>query len=161
MDLNETAEFIVRITVGVLFVNAAWACGKDDAARQWTITETGLLFKSHTKLFAYGGVLIMGVGGISLIFGLFPRVGGFSLAAFLVPGAMIHFIQRRRAFELEEQIVDSAGSGASASNKDTLKELAVIGIAGPLQFCIEESESDWTDAVFCPGRRPFSDPCRL
>jgi uncharacterized membrane protein YphA (DoxX/SURF4 family) len=95
---------ILRVGYGLLFLNAAWACGKDAAARQWTIDETSIVFPRHTNFFAYSGIAIMGLGGASILSGLASQWGGLALFFFLIPGAWIHFRQMGRADALTETI---------------------------------------------------------
>ncbi len=48
-----------------------WASVKNRAARDFTTAETALVFKTNPRLFAYLGIAMMGLGGLSIIFGVF------------------------------------------------------------------------------------------
>ncbi|MEQ1934776.1 MAG: hypothetical protein ABL962_13025 [Fimbriimonadaceae bacterium] len=94
---GDIAWLLFRVGYGLLFINAAWACGKNKAARQWTVDETGIVFPKYTKFFAYCGIAIMGLGGASILLGLSAQWGALALFVFLLPGALIHFRQMKRA----------------------------------------------------------------
>lgn len=103
-QLQTIAWIALRVAIGVLFINAAWACGKDEAAIKWTEQETSILFPRYSRLFAIGGILIMGLGGASILLGMKPCFGGTALAIFVILGATIHLRQMNKADSIGLQI---------------------------------------------------------
>ena len=75
MTLEQIGALIIRVTVGLLFVISAYVCSKDSAARQGAIADTALVFPWRTELFTMAGVLLMLLGGLSVLLGIFPRLG--------------------------------------------------------------------------------------
>jgi hypothetical protein len=105
----------LRLGVGLLFLNAAWACGKNTAARKWTEIETAILVPPpYAKLCSLIGIMTMGLGGTSVLFGLYGELGGLMLAGFLVPGAMIHFRKMKEVDALVAQLRPPASVPAPA-----------------------------------------------
>jgi uncharacterized membrane protein YphA (DoxX/SURF4 family) len=91
MALEEIAALIIRLTIGLLVVISAYVCSKDAASRQGAIADTALVFPWRTELFTFAGVMLMLLGGLSVLLGIFPRLGAIALTLFLIPAAMIHF----------------------------------------------------------------------
>jgi len=79
MALEQIGALIIRVTIGLLFVISAYACSKDAAARQGTIADTALVFPWRPELFTLAGVLLMLLGGLSVLLGIFPRLGALTL----------------------------------------------------------------------------------
>jgi len=75
MILEDLGSLLIRVALGWLFITGAWASGKDKAGRDFTVSETALVFKWRPELFACLGSLMMGAGGLSMLFGVFPRLG--------------------------------------------------------------------------------------
>ena len=100
-----------------------------------------ILFPKYGRLFAYGGIAIMGFGGLSVLLGLCGRVGGAMLAVFLVMGAMIHFLQMGRVdklsvtikerlpTELQDTLTTLTASARLAHYSSALKNLALAAVA--------------------------------
>ncbi len=111
MTPEELGWIVLRIGFAWLFLNAAWACGKDAAARQWTADETSILFPRHAMLFALGGIATMGLGGLFVLLGgWIGRLGGAMIAGFVVMGAIIHLRQMKRADDLAARLrVEKSG----------------------------------------------------
>jgi uncharacterized membrane protein YphA (DoxX/SURF4 family) len=137
--INLAGWLALRLGVGLLFLNAAWACGKNAAARQWTIEETAILFRPPlAKPFALIGIGVMGLGGLLVLLGLFGRVGGLMLAGFLVPGAVIHFRKRNEADVLAAELRPLTTvpdrldvlhvSARLGHHSSALKNLALVGV---------------------------------
>jgi uncharacterized membrane protein YphA (DoxX/SURF4 family) len=154
---ENTAVIILRFSLAALFLRAAWACGKNREARQWTESETALLFPTNTRFFALGGIAIMGIGGASILLGFFTRLGALALTGFVITGARIHLIQRQRAFQLEQSVERSvpATDGGGVDRK-TLSELAVsaslahyssalknYALAGATAYLVLFGPGDW------------------
>jgi uncharacterized membrane protein YphA (DoxX/SURF4 family) len=112
MSLEELASLLIRVTVGLLFV-VSYVCSKDADARKGAIADTAFVFPRKPELFALAGVLWMLAGGLSVLLGIFPRLGAASLTLFLIPAAMIHFRKARAAASLKEAILAGAGSKSS------------------------------------------------
>lgn len=62
------------------------------------------------------GIAMMSLGGLSVLLGVFPRLGGLVLTIFLLVAAMIHFAKRGqlRAYEsrVEPALSDRDSHGA-------------------------------------------------
>jgi len=56
----------------LLLVISTYVCSKDKHARQAAIADTAPVFPSSTALFTLAGVLLMLLGGLSVLLGLFP-----------------------------------------------------------------------------------------
>jgi len=82
---------------------------------QDTIDTTALLFKKKPKEFTVGSVFIMIVGGLSILLGIYGRIGGFLLLFFNLGGAYIHY-----------QFANRAKDFAAEANT-SLVNLAIIG----------------------------------
>jgi hypothetical protein len=75
MALEQIGALIIRVTIGLPFVISAYACSKDAVARQGAIADTALVFPWRTELFTMAGVLLMLLGGLSVMLGIFPGSG--------------------------------------------------------------------------------------
>jgi uncharacterized membrane protein YphA (DoxX/SURF4 family) len=127
MDLEQLGSLIVRVTIGLLFVVSAYICSKDAEARRAAAADTALVFPWQPEWFALAGTLWMLLGGLSVLLGIFPRLGALSLTVFLIPAAMIHFGKARQAAALKATLLanpdaktvglrrDIAGLGDSAA----------------------------------------------
>jgi uncharacterized membrane protein YphA (DoxX/SURF4 family) len=109
MDLEELGAMLVRPAMGLLFLVSAFACGKNASARQAAAADTALVFPRRPELFLLAGISIMALGGLSVLLGIFPRLGALALAAFLVPAAMIHFRKARQAIALKDAVLRRRG----------------------------------------------------
>ncbi|MEM7444248.1 MAG: DoxX family membrane protein [Pseudomonadota bacterium] len=125
MTLEELGSLLIRLSVAWLFLTGFWF---DVRGFKSTEKETGLVFKWHTDLFATAGMVMMGAGGVSILFGIFPRLGALALVIFLIPASIIHFRSRDAASELKQKILDrEAGDGPS---KDDIEALGTLGFVG-------------------------------
>ena len=101
---------------------------QDKAGRDFTVAETALVFKWRPELFATLGVLMLGLGGLSVLFGVFPRLGALAMAVFLVPAAMIHFAKRGQATALRDKIEPALrGRPDAEATLNLLTTTAVFG----------------------------------
>ena len=126
MTLEQIGALIIRVTVGLLFVISAYVCSKDSAARQGAIADRALVFPWRTELFTMAGVLLMLLGGLSVLLGIFPRLGALTLTLFLIPAAMIHFRKARQATALKDAML-AGPAGAARESVTALGESAVLG----------------------------------
>ena len=125
MTLEELGSLLIRISVAWLFLTGFWF---DVRGFKSTEKETGLVFKWHTDFFATAGMVMMGVGAVSILFGIFPRLGALALVIFLVPASVIHFRSRDAAADLKQKILDhGAGDGPSKDDIDALGALGFVG----------------------------------
>jgi len=129
MGLEDIAALIIRVTIGLLFVVSAYACSKDEGARQGAMADTALVFPSRPELFTLAGVLLMLLGGLSVLLGIFPRLGALALTLFLIPAAMIHFRKARQAAALKDAILAGPAAKSSGVRQSitALGESAVLG----------------------------------
>ena len=68
-------SLLIRVTIGLLFVVSAYICSKDADARKAATADTALVFPWQPEWFTLAGVLWMLVGGLSVLLGIFPRLG--------------------------------------------------------------------------------------
>lgn len=129
MGLEEFASLIIRVTIGLLFVVSAYICSKDAEARSAATADTALVFPWRPEWFTLAGVLWMLVGGLSVLLGIFPRLGALSLTLFLIPAAMIHIRKARQAASLKETILAGPAGKTSGVRRDVvaLGDSAVLG----------------------------------
>ncbi len=125
MTLEELGSLLIRISVAWLFLTGFWY---DVRSFKSTEEETGLLFKWHTDFFATAGMILMGAGAVSILLGIFPRLGALALATFLIPASFIHFRSRDAAAELKKKVLDRGA--ADQSLKDDIDELGTLGSVG-------------------------------
>ena len=123
MALEDIGSLLIRVTVAWLFLGGAWASGKDATARKFVVADTALVFAWRPELFAFAGIFMAGAGGLSVLLGIFPRLGGLALMIFLVPAAMIHLAKRRQAIALKETILHGLTGKTSSSVRDDLDAL--------------------------------------
>jgi uncharacterized membrane protein YphA (DoxX/SURF4 family) len=129
MAMEELGSLIIRVTIGLLFVVSAYVCSKDAGARKAATADTALVFAWKPEWFTLAGVLWMLAGGLSVLLGIFPRLGAVALTLFLIPAAMIHFRKARQAATLKDVILARSG-GASSGVRQAVAALgdsAVIG----------------------------------
>lgn len=138
----DIAILFVRFGISFLYVYAAYMNSKDKAGLQWTIENTKPLFRntkfakniSVIKFFAYSGILIMYIGGISVLIGLEAREGSLLLLLFTVGGTIVHQRQKGDAKEMaienstNAQISTIAWSAFSAHFANILKNVCLIFI---------------------------------
>ncbi|MBH1933853.1 hypothetical protein I5Q34_06015 [Streptomyces sp. AV19] len=116
---------LLRLGVGGLFLNAAWACGKDRAAIRWTRDATAVVFPRFAGPLALLGIAVMALGGLSVLLGAYGRIGGAALALFLVPATLIHLRGRAEATALAGRLAPELSAGLRPS-------LAVLGASAAM-----------------------------
>ncbi|WP_344022520.1 hypothetical protein [Streptomyces luteireticuli] len=125
MTMNDTLAtagwLVLRLGMGSLFLNAAWACGKDRAAFRWTRDMVAVIAPRHAAPLAAAGVAMMGLGGLSVLLGGYGRIGAALLALFLAPGTAIHLRSRAVAGALAARLSPALPAGL----RPTLTELDV------------------------------------
>jgi uncharacterized membrane protein YphA (DoxX/SURF4 family) len=141
MIFEDIGSLAIRVALGWLFIAGAWASGRDKACRDFTTSETALVFKWRPELFALAGILMLGASGLSVLFGIFPRLGALAMTIFLVPAAMIHFAKRGQTMALKGQISTALrGKPGTTAEKalDALTASAVFGhfTAGLKTLCL-------------------------
>ena len=121
MDGNEISWIILRLAYAWVFLYPVPGLVKD-----WpgTVAATRLLFKRLPDLFSGVSVLVMVVGALSILFGIYGRIGAAGLLVFNLGGAVIHY-----------RIADSArntslSTAASLEDKNTVKQLATLAAVG-------------------------------
>jgi uncharacterized membrane protein YphA (DoxX/SURF4 family) len=115
---------LLRLGVGGLFVYAAYLC---TLSFDGTASDTALLVGERLKKpAAVVGILVMLLGGLSVLFDYRMRLGAAMLAGFLVGGTIIHRQLAISSFGLRDRI-NSAISGAPSSSVDSLAGLASVG----------------------------------
>ena len=120
--LTDIAYLIFRISYSIVFLNAAWQCGKSKAGIQWTIDESRILFGKAAPLFGVAGIFVMGFGGLSVLLGIYPEIGGLMLGLFVLPGAIIHHRKQKESQSLGGEL------GANDNQKvQMLTALASLG----------------------------------
>jgi uncharacterized membrane protein YphA (DoxX/SURF4 family) len=124
IDLQALAFLVLRVSYSFVFLNAAWQCGKDRNGLQWTIEESRILFGKYAPLFGPAGIAVMGLGGLSILLGVYAEIGGGMLAFFVLPGALIHLRKRDEAGRL------GAAIPVSEADKPRLGQLAVSAVLG-------------------------------
>jgi uncharacterized membrane protein YphA (DoxX/SURF4 family) len=130
MALEDIGSLLIRVSVGWLFLGGAWACSKDTMGHKCAVADTALVFKWRPELFALLGIFMAGAGGLSVLFGIFPRLGALALTIFLVPAAMIHLAKRRQALALKEKILAELTGKISFSARNDLDALGASAAFG-------------------------------
>ena len=135
----DLALLVLRLGVGYVFLYAAWKNTENAAAWKWTVNESALLFKNMpedgrqnlARLCAIAGMLMMYGGGVSVLIGLEPVVGGAMLAVFSILGMRIHAIRRDEAKQAADGGNAMGWSAYSAHIAAGLKNwaLAAAGLA--------------------------------
>ncbi len=126
MDWVTIAWLIFRASYSWVFLNAAWQCGKNRAGVDWTIAESEIIFGRFAPVLGPIGIVVMAVGGLSILFGIFAEIGGVLLASFLVPGTVIHLRKRSEARGLADALRSELGS----SHLESLDKLTVLAVLG-------------------------------
>ncbi len=135
----DLALLILRLSVAYIFLYAAWKNTENVAAWTWTINETALLFRSYpdkrrrkiARLCAIVAMVMKYGGGITILLGLEPRLGGLSIAVFSLFGMRIHAIRRDEAKHAGEAGNTMGWSAYGAHLVAGLKNWAFVG-AGAL-----------------------------
>lgn len=135
--LSEVALLILRLSLGGVFLYAAWKNTENGAAWRWTITETSLLLRSWpadasqrlSHLCAIAGMIMMYGGGLSTLLGVEARLGALALVVFCLFGMRIHAIRRDEAKIAGEAGNAMGWSAYGAHIAAGLKNWALVGAA--------------------------------
>ena len=118
---NEISWIILRLAYAWVFLHPVSGLIKD-----WpgTVAATRLLTNRLPELFAGVSVLVMVGGALSILFGIYGRIGAAGLLVFNLGGAVIHY-----------RIADSArnttlSTVASLEDKKTAEQLAMVAAVG-------------------------------
>ena len=131
MALEDIGSLLIRVTVALLFLQGAWASSQDSKARQAVIAGTALVFKWRPDLFAYGGmVMAAAAAGLSVLLGIFPRLGALAMTIFLVPAAMIHLSKRREAVALKDKILADLPNSTGNTERNDVEQLTASTVLG-------------------------------
>ncbi len=130
MGLEDWGSLILRIAIGAIFLHGAWFSGHDAISRAHLDAATAPVFPWHTELFARAGTVIAFIAGVSVLFGIFPRVGALLMALFLVPAALIHLRLKRHVLALKDKIAAALGRGAKPELRADLEELGDCAALG-------------------------------
>ena len=146
----DLALLILRLSVAYIFLYAAWKNTENVAAWTWTINETALLFRSYpdkrrrkiARLCAIVAMVMKYGGGITILLGLEPRLGGLSIAVFSLFGMRIHAIRRDEAKHAGEAGNTMGWSAYGAHLVAGLKNWAFVG-AGCFSSYLVLAAMDW------------------
>jgi len=127
MTLEEWGSLAIRIAVAWLFLSGSYYSLRD---LKFTENETAHIFKWQTGLFAAAGVVMMLGGGLSILFGIFPRIGALALTIFLVPAAFIHFADRDLAMAMRNKLLGNKTVQSDPAVKDDVDKLGMMGFMG-------------------------------
>jgi len=134
------AVLFLRFGIAFLYLYAAYMNSRDKASLQWTIENTKPLFRntqladntSFIRFFAYSGVLLMYLGGLSVLLGIEARVGALLLLLFTAGGSIIHHRQKNDAKEIavsnsaNAELSAVAWSAFAAHFSNVLKNICLI-----------------------------------
>lgn len=121
MNGNEISWIILRLVYAWVFLYPVPGLIKD-----WpgTVEATRLLVNRLPELFAGVSVLVMVVGALSVLFGIYGRIGAAGLLVFNLGGTVIHY----RIADLASST--SLSSVASPEDKNTAEQLAKSAVVG-------------------------------
>lgn len=134
----ETMDLIgwlaVRISLGYLYLLALYRNTIPAGAWKWTVDHTAYLFTKWpepqrtkwAKAFAAGGMLMMLLGGVSVLLGIEGRFGALLLLIFTAGGIYSHKREREVAMELAQKVDPLV----PANGKDDLSTLQWSAFAG-------------------------------
>jgi uncharacterized membrane protein YphA (DoxX/SURF4 family) len=104
MTLNDIAWLAFRAGFSIVFLNAAWQCGKNQGGITWTIDESRILFGDAARVFGPAGIVVMGAGGLAILLGVGAELAGIVLTVFLLMGAVIHLRHSEEAVRLAAEV---------------------------------------------------------
>jgi len=97
----------------------------------WTVQHTAILTgEGPASLFAAGGLAIMAIGGLSILLGVYGRVGACLLLVFIAPGTVIHFRERDMTVGFRADVVKGLPVEETSPPVAALNELAGSAYAG-------------------------------
>lgn len=132
--LNLLGWLAVRLTLSFLYLYALSMNIRDKAARTWLVEHTTYMFPNtpqpqRTQLanwFAVIGMIMMFLGGISVLLGLEGRIGALLLLVFTAGGIYQHKREREVAME-EAQKVEPFVAASAKTDFATLQWSAYSG----------------------------------
>ncbi len=127
MTLEEWGSLAIRLAVAWLFLSGAYYSIRD---LKFTENEASRIFNWQTNLFAIGGIAIMLGGGLSVLFGIFPRLGALALTIFLVPAAFIHFADGNLAMAIKTRLLGTTTVQSDPALRADVDELGMLGFMG-------------------------------
>jgi uncharacterized membrane protein YphA (DoxX/SURF4 family) len=113
---------VLRLTIGYVYLYALYLNTHDKAARAWLVDHTAYLFPNVSqplqtemaKWFALGGMLMMLVGGLSILLGIEPRGGALVLLVFTAFGVYQHKREREVAMQVAARVQPLIPAAANA-----------------------------------------------
>ena len=121
MSSNEIAWIVLRLAYAWVFLKPVPGLLKNWAG---TVETTGLLFKRFPEINAGISVLVMVAGALSILFGVYGRIGAAGLLVFNLGGAVVHY---RIADQAQNMSLSPA---ASPEDQKTLEQLAIMAAVG-------------------------------
>lgn len=133
----------LRIGIAYLYIYAAYAYSKDKESFGLALESTKSLFISKkdggeniglVKLFTYLGIVIMYIGGLSILIGIEARVGALLLLIFTIGGTIIHSRLKKEAEEIilrspkDSEMTKIANSANSAHFAGVVKDVCLISV---------------------------------
>lgn len=118
--MSDVAYLVLRVLFSIVFLNAAWQCGKSKEGVKWTIEESRILFGKWAPIFGVGGIGVMAVGGLSVLLGIYPEIGASMLTVFLLLGSVIHFRRQKDSVRIGEEL---SSNGQDVGELTTLASL--------------------------------------
>jgi uncharacterized membrane protein YphA (DoxX/SURF4 family) len=137
MGLEDWGSLVLRIALGAIFLHGAWFSGHDAVARAHLDAAAATVFPWNTALFARAGTAIAFIAGVSVLFGIFPRVGALLMALFLVPAALIHLGLKRHVVALKDKIAAALGPKAKPALRKDLEELGDCAALGHMTSALK------------------------
>lgn len=142
MTIHPVPWIMLRIVYAWLYLYPLMTLSKN---WQTTVATTALLFTKHAQQCARVSVVVMVIGAISILFGIYARIGGILLLFFNLGGAYIHY-----------RLADQA-EGFAAEGNTTLVNLAMVGNVSSAQknfvlaavafFFMVQGSGPWSIAV--------------
>ena len=136
----DAGVLFVRAGISFLYLYAAYRNSRDKASIQWTIDTTTVLFRNtkyqnnaeFIRLCTYVGIVLMYLGGISVLLGIEGRTGALMLALFTIGGTVIHPRQQMDAQRIalenasDMKVAAPAWSAFAAHFANVLKNICLI-----------------------------------
>jgi len=120
-NIDALAWLGLRGVYAWMFLYPAWGLLRD-----WenTVQTTSLLFRKFPSFFAFGSLLIMIVGAISILLGVYGQIAAVGLVAFNLGGALLHYRLARLVKQLH------LSEEATPVDRGALDKAATLGVVG-------------------------------
>lgn len=149
--LNLTGWVAVRLGVGYVYLFALYMNTRDAASRQWLLEHTAYIFpntpepgRTHlSKYFSIVGMLMMLLGGLSVVIGLEGRIGALLLLSFTLGGIYQHKREREVALALGQHLEPLVAQ----SDKADLMTLQWSAFSGHFSSALK----NWALCAMCVG----------